>query len=202
MKDQEIEVKFHIADLKAFEERLQAAGARLKQARTHEINLRFDTPDGALGRQFRVLRLRHDSATRLTYKGPGRDQEGTRARQEIEFTVSDYQSARAFLEALGFEVTLMYEKFRATYELDGTLVTLDEMPYGSFIEIEGPDPASIRAASQRLGLDWERRVLDSYTMLFERLKAEFGLGYRDLSFENSLHHQPDLGVIGVLPGDQ
>lgn len=202
MKDQEIEVKFHISDLVAFESRLQAAGARLKHARTHEVNLRFDTPSGTLGRQYRVLRLRHDNATSLTYKGPGQDQEGARARQEIEFTVSDFQSARAFLEALDFQVTLMYEKFRATYELQGVLVTLDEMPYGSFVEIEGPDPASIRAVSQRLELDWERRVLESYTFLFERLKTALDLDYRDLSFENFLNQKIDLGVIGLLPADQ
>ncbi len=40
----ELEVKFYLADLPALEARLQALGARLSQARVHEINLRFDTP--------------------------------------------------------------------------------------------------------------------------------------------------------------
>jgi len=197
---QEIEVKFLLADLKAFEARLQAAGAKLEQPRVHEINLRFDTPQGDLGQGFRVLRLRRDTATRLTYKGPGENQGGARARQEIEFTVSDYDAALAFLQALGYQITLMYEKNRTTYMLGGALVTLDEMPYGNFMEIEAPDPARIRALSQRLGLDWERRILDSYTALFERLKTALGLDYRDLSFENFQHHTIDLGVIGLLPG--
>jgi hypothetical protein len=35
-----------------------------------------------------------------------------------------------------------------------------------------------------LGLDWERRILDSYIMLFDRLRERLGLAFRDLSFEN------------------
>jgi adenylate cyclase class 2 len=58
------------------------------------------------------------------------------------------------------------------------------MPYGNFAEIEGPDGASIRRAAEALGLDWEKRILDSYIMLFDRLKERLGLSFRDLSFEN------------------
>jgi adenylate cyclase class 2 len=110
--------------------------------------------------------------------------DGVRSRQELEFTVSDFETSRHFLEALGYEVSVMYEKYRATYTLDGVLVTLDEMPYGNFAEIEGPDGASIRKTAEVLGLDWERRILDSYIMLFDRLRERFGLAFRDLSFAN------------------
>jgi adenylate cyclase class 2 len=142
--DQELEVKFYLPDLPALRARLETAGAQLVQPRVHEINLRFDTPSGDLTRSYRVLRLRQDTEARLTYKGPGELVDGVRSRQELEFTVSDFGTARHFLEALGYEVSVMYEKYRATYTLRGVLVTLDEMPYGYFAEIEGPDGASIR----------------------------------------------------------
>jgi adenylate cyclase class 2 len=182
--DQELEVKFYLSDLPALRARLEATGAQLVQPRVHETNLRFDTPSGDLTRGYRVLRLRQDSKARLTYKGPGKLVDGVRSRQELEFTVSDFGTAHHFLEALGYEVSVMYEKYRATYTLDGVLVTLDEMPYGNFAEIEGPDGASIRKTAEVLGLDWERRILDSYIMLFDRLRERFGLAFRDLSFEN------------------
>jgi adenylate cyclase class 2 len=182
--DQELEVKFYLSDLPALRARLEAAGAQLFKPRVHEINLRFDTPSGDLTHGYRVLRLRQDSEARLTYKGPGELVDGVRSRQELEFTVSDFETARHFLEALGYEVSVMYEKYRATYTLDGVLVTLDEMPYGNFAEIEGPDGASIRKTAGVLGLDWERRILDSYIMLFDRLRERFGLAFRDLSFAN------------------
>jgi len=184
MKEQELEIKLYLHDLPGFQRHLEAVGARLAQPRVHEINLRFDTPGGDLGRTFQVLRLRKDTAARLTYKGPGEILGGVRLRREIEFTVGDFEAARALLEALGYQVSVMYEKYRTTYELDGVQVTLDEMPYGNFAEIEGPDPASIHSAAEKLGVDWEARVVESYTFLFERLRGKLGLTFRDLSFAN------------------
>lgn len=163
---------------------MDSLDARLIQPRVHEVNLRFDTPSGDLTRGYRVLRLRQDTAARLTYKGPGELQDGVRSRQELEFTVSDFDAAQKFLEALGYEVSVMYEKYRTTYKLEGVLVTLDEMPYGSFAEIEGPDGASIQRAAVALGLDWEKRILDSYLVLFDNLRMRLGFTFRDLSFEN------------------
>jgi len=184
ISDKELEVKFYLSDFPGLRTRLEAAGAQLVQPRVHEINLRFDTPSGDLARSYRVLRLRQDSQARLTYKGPGELVDGVRSRQELEFTVSDFETAHRFLAALGYEVSVMYEKYRATYALEGVLVTLDEMPYGNFAEVEGPDGASIRQTAAALGLDWERRILDSYIMLFDRLRERLGLAFRDLSFEN------------------
>jgi adenylate cyclase class 2 len=181
---QELEVKFYLSRFSDLAAGLAAKGAQLLQTRVHEINLRFDTPAGDLGRSYRVLRLRQDTEAHLTYKGPGEIQDGVRLRQELEFTVSDFATAHAALEALGYQVVLMYEKFRTTYKLGDVLVVLDEMPYGNFVEIEGPDGASIQAAARRLGLDWEKRTLDSYTVLFERVRLSRGLAFRDLSFDN------------------
>jgi adenylate cyclase class 2 len=202
MRDQELEVKFFVADLAAVEGRLQALEARLLQPRVYEVNLRFDTPDGELSKQFRVLRLRQDDAARLTYKGPGEYQEGVRLRQEIEFTVSDFGAAQRLLEALGYRVALMYEKYRATYELEGVHITLDTMPYGTFIEIEGPDPASIRHINELLGLDWDQRVPESYTSLFERLRDSLGLPFTDLSFANFAGLDISMEAINVKPADK
>jgi adenylate cyclase class 2 len=194
--DQELEVKFYLPALSTLQIRLEATGAQIAQPRVHEVNLRFDTPSGELARSYRVLRLRQDSQARLTYKGPGEIQEGVRARQEYEFTVSDFAIAHRVLEALGYEVSVMYEKFRATYALGNVLITLDEMPYGNFAEIEGPDGASIRRTAEVLGLDWEARILDSYLMLFDRLHERLGLVFRDLSFVNF----EGLTVTGELLG--
>jgi len=201
MKEQELEIKLYLHDLPGFQRHLEAVGARLAQPRVHEINLRFDTPGGDLGRTFQVLRLRKDTAARLTYKGPGEILGGVRLRREIEFTVGDFEAARALLEALGYQVSVMYEKYRTTYELDGVQVTLDEMPFGNFAEIEGPDPASIHAAAEKLGVDWEARVVESYTFLFERLREKLGLTFRDLSFANFAGMEVKSESLGVRPAD-
>lgn len=197
----EIEVKFAVRRLEGVQERLVQAGAKLVQPRQVERNLRFDTPDGALGRGLQALRLRQDDAARLTFKGPPMLSGGARMRQELEFTVSDFEMARQFLEALGFQVYVYYEKYRATYALGDTLVTLDEMPYGSFIEIEAPNGQLVQEAAEKLGLRWGDRCLDSYLVLFDRLRERFGFTFKDLSFENFQGTSFDLGEIGVNAAD-
>ena len=184
MKNQESEVKFYVQDLPAIEKRLKELDAILVQPRTFEINLRFDTPDLDLSRNMRVLRLRQDTAARMTFKGPAHGSEGVRVRQEIEFIVEDFETARSLLEALGYEVSMGYEKYRTVYDLGEVHITLDEMPYGNFVEIEGPDPESILDVNLDLGLVWEARAPESYVAIFDRLKKELGLEFRDLSFEN------------------
>ena len=62
-------------------------------------------------------------------------------------------------------------------KLGNVEVVVDELPTGDFLEIEGPDSESIRAAAKQLGLNWEAGILDSYTVLFERLRARLGLEF-------------------------
>ncbi len=184
MHNQEIEVKYLVDNLVEIEKRLVYLEASLVQPRTFEINLRFDTPDQQLSQNLRVLRLRLDTAARMTFKGPAVGVSGVRVRKEIEFVVEDFDAAQAFLEALGYQVVMRYEKYRTVYNLDQVHITLDELPYGAFVEIEGPDPASIYLVNQKLGLDWECRAPESYVAIFDRLRSELGLEFRDLSFEN------------------
>lgn len=179
----EIEVKFYLSDKKCFEDRLQQIGAQLSHARVFEANYRFDTPDLQLSHAHRVLRLRRDENSIITYKGPSFLQDGATAREEIEFQVSDFDAARHLLEALGYEESVRYEKWRTTYLLDGLEITLDEMPFGNFTEIEGGDSSQIQRTAARLGLDWSARINASYMTLFEQLKKSKKVELANLTFE-------------------
>jgi len=185
----EQEAKFYISNLPALETRLQGKAAVLKHPRVFESNLRFDLPDGSLSAARQVLRLRQDERIRLTFKGAMDLAREVTSRTEIEFEVSSFESARALLEALGYRVNVMYEKYRTTYTLGGCEVTLDEMPYGSFAEIEGPDAAAIRQVAQSLGLQWAARSSESYLMLFSRLR-QAGLAAQNLSFSEVTRRYP------------
>ncbi len=199
--DQEIEVKYYLQDLAAFRQRLLSAGAFLTQPRVKEINLRFDTPQRDLSQKAQVLRLRQDEAAHLTFKGPGALEGGVLSRQEIEFEVSDFAAARRFLEALGYRVFTTYEKIRENFTLAGVQVSLDEMPFGNFTELEGPNPEAIRKLAESLGLAWERRIAMSYLELFARLKARLALPFDDLTFEafRDLTIRPE--DLGAQPAD-
>jgi adenylate cyclase class 2 len=200
--DHELEVKYNIHNVFSCQERLHALGAELVKPRVLERNLRFDTPGGELTSREQVLRLRQDNIARLTYKGPSLDEGGARLRQEFEFTVSDYESARKLLEALGFQVFMLYEKYRTTYQYENVEIVLDEMPYGDFLEIEGPDAEGITAISSSLGLDWKRRILESYTSIFTNLRELSSWDFRDLSFDNFQDLATNLAVVGILPADE
>ncbi len=199
---QELEVKYLIADLPAQRARLEALGAVCVQPRTFEQNLRFDTPAGDLTRTYQVLRLRQDQCARLTYKGPGEERDGVRLRQEIEFEVSDFEAARRFLEALGYRVNVRYEKYRATYDLGAVHVTLDELPYGDFLEIEGPTPQDIHAVSDQLGLRWDARIRESYLALFERARLTLGWPFSDLVFSCFEGMSAPLAPLGLPFADR
>lgn len=201
MKDQELEVKFYVENLDRIRNRLDGLGAELVQPRLMEINLRFDTLGRDLTQSGQALRLRQDSAARLTYKGPSSSDEGVRVRREIEFVVSDFDSASSFLEALGYGVMLIYEKYRTVYKHEGVLVSLDELPYGHFVEIEGEIPSKIHRVNDLLKLNWDNRIYESYTVLFERFRADQGYSFRDLAFKNfeGLTIQP--GWLGVQAAD-
>ena len=198
---QEIEVKFYLQDLPGLRQRLLALGAIPMQERVLEINLRFDTPERRLYQNGQVLRLRQDTAARVTYKGAGILSAGARLREELEYTVDDFAMVRRVFEALGFQVYMTYEKYRATYALGEVLVTLDEMPYGNFAEIEGPHGEVIQYAAEQLGLDWEARNLDAYTVLFENAKQSLGLAFEDLTFANFVGMQVTPQDLGVRAAD-
>jgi adenylate cyclase class 2 len=199
--NQELEAKFYLANLFELREKLEALEAKLIQPRTYERNLRFDTPERILTQSTQVLRLRRDTANRLTYKGPGKIKDGVSARVEIEVTVGDFENARKLLEALGYKISMIYEKYRTIFDLNGVLVTLDEMPFGFFAEIEGEDGESIQAVCHQLGLIWELRTLQSYAMLFEIVKKNLGLQFRDLTFESFAEIKVKPRHLELAPAD-
>ena len=177
----EIEAKFYLAHLENIRERLIAHGALLKIDRLFERNLRFDTPDRELAGKKHVLRLRQDNRATLTFKRP-RGQVET--REEFEIEIDDFESGRKILEALGYTVTTLYEKYRETYQIDSIQVMLDELPFGCFVEIEGPSIEAIRQMSDQLELPWERRVQASYVELFDRIRRPLEIDFEEITFEN------------------
>lgn len=200
-RGQETEVKFYVSNLDTIAQRLRELEAPLIQPRVLETNLRFDLPDGSLRAEKRVLRLRRDTESKLTYKGPGQNRNGVIDREEIEFVVEDFDQARKFLEALGYQKSMMYEKYRTTYEMDHTSIMLDELPYGDFVEIEGEAEEKIQTLAKKLGLHWNAAINNSYTGLFDNLRNVLQLSFQDLSFENFKTIKVTPEQLGVRAAD-
>ncbi len=179
----EIEVKFFVDRPQALRQRVLAIdGASC--GRVFEHNEIFDDARRSLAGRGELLRLRQDTACRLTYKQPdGAHQDQFKILREMETTVAEGQVLRAVFKALGLEKVLVYEKWRETFTMGTVHLCLDEMPFGHFLEIEGP-PADIRRTADALALPWSRRILGNYHQLFAAIAEAMGLQFSDITFEN------------------
>lgn len=180
----EVELKLYVPELGAVRERLEHLGARLVSPRVYEHNVRYENEAKTLSPNGIVVRLRQDTRVLLTYKGASlKLDDGVRTRFEAEVEVSDFDAMETILGKLGYFPYMRYEKYRTTFELDGAEIVLDEMPYGSFVEIEG-DADAIHRLRAALELSAAPNFGDSYAVLFDRVRANLGLTFQDLTFAN------------------
>jgi adenylate cyclase class 2 len=201
MDGQETEAKFLVRSLAILERRLKQVDARLVHKRALEVNMRFDYPDGRLKKEGRVLRLREFDQSLLTYKGSSTETNGVLSRMELELAVGDVETAQAILKELGFRQVAVYEKYRRIYELQKCEIMLDELPIGDFVEIEGPDPASIMNLAQRLGLDPDKIIKESYLGIFEHYCATRALAPDQLTFNALKGVIPSPKDLRLSPAD-
>ena len=201
MENKEREIKLYIQDLEALADRLRVCGADLTRERMLERNLRLDTKDHSLRASGRLLRIRKDDRVRITYKDNAEIDEGVITRTELEFIADDYAIAKKLFEALGYQVIVIYEKFRREYRLGDVKVMLDELPYGNFIEIEAQNKALIDGVGQMLGLDRSRGIGTNYLGLLEVVKKNLDLPFRDLTFENFEGLAVTAADLEVQPAD-
>ena len=187
MRLQETELKLHTPDLSRVRSALAEASAALTKPRVYERSLRYENAAKTLSESGIVLRLRQTSADNqrglLTYKEGARIENGISQRFEAEAAVDDFEMMDMILGRLGYEVALIYEKYRTTYTLGEAEIMLDEMPFGSFSEIEA-DADVIESLVTRLGLENQPRMAASYTEIFANVKERLGLDFRDLTFDN------------------
>jgi adenylate cyclase, class 2 len=204
MTDYEVESKFYLTRPELFIKRISELKAKLVTPRINEWNLRFDTPSGSLTGAGQVLRLRKDNRVRLTYKGPSALDSEVTSRKELEVETSDFDTTRKILESLGYQVSVMYEKFRTTWHYRDAEVVLDELPIGTFCEIEGQDANQIHNIANMLGLDWDHRISTSYLGIFSMLKSQFKWTAAHLTYEELAGvsvTESDFAQLQIFPAD-
>jgi adenylate cyclase, class 2 len=195
----EIEVKFHISDIVRMRERLADMGA-VRGINARETNIRFEDRQNGLYRQKALLRLRKADKTTLTFKSkpPGGSDPNRQFKilNELEVVVDNFDVMHRILDALGFHAEQIYEKNRETWALGQTRFCLDQMPYGTFMEIEG-EPEAIRQAAGLLELEWPDRILRNYLEMFDIIKTGKNLNFTDVTFENFTGI--DIDIADYLP---
>lgn len=154
----EVELKGQLTDEASVLEartRLEAAGAALVYEGALE-DRRYDTPDRALAREDKVLRLRvyrgETIRTSLDVKGPTAYVDGFKVRDEQSVAAESPEALAGVLEAIGYVVTREIDREIAQYTIGGATVRFERYPrMDTLVEVEG-DPSAIEQAIDALGM--------------------------------------------------
>lgn len=183
----EIELKFSLESTGAVREQLRNLGF-VSAGEVFESNIVFDTPAGALRASGRLLRLRCDRKTKLTWKEPHEDRALAgryKARRESELELSDLETMRHIFHRMGYTHEWVYEKYREHWlRPDGAVAELDRLPHiGRFLELEAA-PEAIEELAAALGLDTSAGLKESYMALFLSWCHKQGRNLTGMRFED------------------
>ena len=183
MHKPEIEVKISIESAAAARKTIRATGFRVHVPRVFEVNILWDTADLRLRAQGKLVRLR-DAGGRstLTFKGKSLDTRH-KVREEVETHVENAGAVERVFRELDLRPVFRYEKYRTEYANDKArgVVTLDETPIGTFLEIEGPARWIDRTAKQ-LGFSPADYITSSYGALYVQYCSALGLQPSNMVF--------------------
>ena len=176
----ESELKYLDVDLDVLRQRVKAAGG-VFEGRWLETNKVFDDESGGLKRKETLLRLRTCAGTShglLTMKRPVEEDSRLKVCDEHETQVLNTAQTEALLEGLGFRQSLVYQKLRESWRMEGLLVCLDLLPFGTYAELEGEEPVVLEAA-EALGLDQYLSSKETYYDIHARVRRAAGLPPKD-----------------------
>jgi adenylate cyclase, class 2 len=147
--------------------RLQELGAELIMPRTLMRRIVFISPQiEDLGGWLR-LRDQGESIT-LTYKQTAGDTAAIDRILEAEIGVSDFDATSQLLQAMGFTPQRYQENYREEWHLGDVTFDIDTWPdLPTFLEIEGLDEQSVRAATAAIGLDYGQATFGSVDEVYQ-----------------------------------
>ncbi len=172
MENREIEVKFLEIDKSALIDKLHSLGATDKgeELITEQI---FHDAAGEWYTQRKFARIRKTS-TGIYFTFKHVEERTATGTVEIEFTITEPEKMKSFLEAMGLVMDREQEKRRHKFVLNDVIVDIDTWPtIPTYAELEGPSEESIREAATKLGFDWSKGVFGtSDTVIREVYKLD------------------------------
>ena len=163
----EIEKKYRLTP-----EQKKAIVSRLRELKVRRIKKEFEENIlfAGLNLDIRstVVRLRKvGNRTILTYKKRFISSSTIKRQLEEETEVSNSEATQAILKQLGLTPSVVYEKRRETWRIGAAELVIDELPFGLFMEIEGP-AAEIRKIEKDLNLNGVRAENQTYPQLTKK----------------------------------
>jgi adenylate cyclase class 2 len=165
--DVEYEATFPDVDKDEMRRRLESAGATLVKPEFMQRRHVFRFPKGheIEGGWLRV----RDESDKITLSLKVVSGNKIEDQKEICLKVDNYLNAVELLKTMGCEVKAFQESKRELWKLDSCDVTIDEWPFlEPYVEVEGPDEATVKAASEKLGFDYSTAVFGSVDILYNK----------------------------------
>ncbi|MEU3523306.1 class IV adenylate cyclase [Streptomyces sp. NPDC038707] len=174
----EYEAKFLAVDVVALQAKLAALGAVQALPRTLLTRKIFEN-DSLEGGAW--LRLRNEGTRSTLTLKQVTDATTIDGTKEIETEVADLHAMAGILRRVGLTEVRYQENYREEWRLGEVAFDFDTWPdLPTFLEIEGPDEASVRQAAGVLGLDYSEARFGSVDEIY---KSEAG---RDILAEPTL----------------
>lgn len=162
----EREIKIKIKNPYSFIKKIEKQGAKFLGF-TKQTTYRFDTKTKDLEKQGKFLRTRTGFKSTITLKKKIGLDKKVKLRKEIELEISDIKAMNKILKELGFNCLRVMEKYRAKWKYKGLEITLDELPFGIFCEIEGPEKM-INRFLKKIHKDKAKRITETYWKLHKK----------------------------------
>ncbi|MEJ2368324.1 MAG: class IV adenylate cyclase [Acidobacteriota bacterium] len=180
----EIEVKVPVEDLAVLRTQVEKLAYPRTRERHFEANTLFDYPDRSLSASGCLIRVRETTdGALLTFKGRVVQHDRYKMRPECETNCDTPQAVKTILQNLGLRAFFRYEKYREEYKSEDVSVCLDELPFGSFLELEGT-PEGIERVAAALGLDDKTFEKRSYAAIYAEMRRAAGKPFGDIVFED------------------
>lgn len=187
--DTEFEATFTDIDKDLMRRKLKEAGARLIKPEFLMRRVVFKLPEG---HEIRGgwLRVR-DEGDRITMSLKVINGNKIEDQKEICLEVDNFEQAILFLESTGCRKKAFQESKREAWKLDAVEITLDEWPFlEPFVEVEGPDEASVKSTSEKLSFNYEKAIFCSADKLYS---LKYGLP------PHVINNTPGLIFGGINP---
>lgn len=175
----ETEIKLKVDDLELLMENLKNKAEFLGEA--FQKTIRFDTPDRDLERKGIFLRVRSGFENVITLKKKIETASGVFAREEIEVDIKDIDKMAKILSDLGFNRQWIMEKYRSEWKYNNLILSVDKLPFGDYLEIEGKED-EIEQAAKEFGFNFKNKIISSYWDIFAEYKKQHGIVEENIVF--------------------
>lgn len=167
----EFEVKFYPVSKEKIRKRLKSLSAKLIFPERKLRRVIFDGKRANPQIKGDYLRVRDEvNCVTLSVKIHAREGGLLADQKELCVKVSDFEKTIQILEVAGLKRTNYQETLRETWDLEGAEITIDTWPgLEPFVEVEGKSEDEVRRIAEKLGFNWQDKIITSVLEIYMRV---------------------------------